>query len=316
MSKYITAKNYDSAYIYGLYNYGELLVKAINSGNRIDIKSKKAEDILYNIKQRQTTNVLYDFIQSPNVILLKLDKALPQAFNVFSAKDIKIDNKNKVFIDCTNTIEEKDGFYINKNINILVAQCVSAMTYLIYYADPSRLISNQSLIQDSTTAFVDLFCYILDYLKVSGYREYNGRIRFFVACYYLIGILWKDPTPNVYNIATKVSGLDTRKANIADMFLTNPKEQLKDINSFITFLSKACTLNDLTTEVFVDKFVYICGNGTQFAVEILPAFLKLITDTYSGTYIVRQKSIEKILGRQIITITNDIFNIGNAAHKK
>lgn len=314
--KLTTAKNYNATYIYGLYNYGDIIYKAINEGERIDVKSDKFENVRFLVKQRQTTSVLVDVMQSPNIILIRNEKPLPQAFSVFAAKDLKKDSKLKVFIDVSNTVGEKDGFYTSKNIDTLVAQLVSAMTYLIYYADPNRIISNQRLTQDGTQAFTDLFCYVLDYLRVPGYKEHKDQIRYLVAVYYQVGMLWKDVTDTIMTTAMKVADIDRRHANIADMFLTKPEEQLKDINAFVTFLASTFKLNDLTTEVFVDKWVYLYGTGTQFGVELVPAFLKIITDTFAGTYIVRQNTITKILGKQIVSVTQDIFEIGNSAKGK
>ena len=253
------AKNYNAAYIYNLYNYRELLIKAINEGERIDPASPKFENVAFAVKQRQTTSVLVDVMKSQSIILIKLPKALPLAFNVFSAKDSKKDGKMKVFIDVTDTISEKDGFYTSKNIDRFVAQLVAAMTYRIYYGDPKRITSNQSLVLHSTQAFTDMFCYILDYLRISGFKENRDRIRFLIATYYLVGMMWKDAGTSTLNTAMKVSGIDKRQADIVDMFLTKPEEQLKDINSFINFLAKSFKLNDLTTELFLDKFVYLYG---------------------------------------------------------
>jgi hypothetical protein len=42
--KLTTAKNYNATYIYGLYNYGDIIYKAINEGERIDVKSDKFEN--------------------------------------------------------------------------------------------------------------------------------------------------------------------------------------------------------------------------------------------------------------------------------
>ncbi len=310
------AKNYNAAYIYNLYNYRELLLKAINEGERIDPNSAKFENVAFAVKQRQTTAVLVDVLKSQSIVLIKLPKALPLAFNVFSGKDLKKDGKMKVFIDVTDTISEKDGFFTCKNVDRLVAQLVAAMTYRIYYADPKRITTNQSLVLHSTQAFTDCFCYILDYLRISGFKENRDKIRFLIATYYLVGMMWKDQSTSTMNTAMKVANIDKRQADIADMFLTKPEEQLKDIDAFIKFLAKSFKLNDLTTELFLDKFVYLFGQGTHFAVEIVPAFLKMITDAFSGEFIVRQTTLDKVLGKQIVEVTQDLFSIGTTALKK
>lgn len=310
------AKNYNNAYIYNLYNYKDLIMQALTQGERIDATSPKFENVLFAVKQRQTTSVLVDVLRSKNVVLIRLNKALPLAFNVFSAKDLSKDGKMRTFIDVTDTITEKDGFYTAKNIDRLVAQLVSAMTYHIYFADPKRITTNQNLVLHSTQAFTDLFCYVLDYLRISGFKENRDRVRFLIATYYLVGMMWKDANQSTMNIAMKVANIDKRKADICDMFLTDPETQLKDIDNFIKFIAKSFKLNDLTTEVFLDRANFLYGVGTHFSWEIVPAFLKLITDAFSGSYIVRQNTIEKVIGKQIVEVTQDIFTIGTAAMKK
>ena len=215
------------------------------------------------------------------------------------------------------TITERDGFYVPKKIDEFVAQLVDAMIYLIYYADPDRMITNARLVQDSTKAFVDLFTYVLDYLRISGFNENRGRIMYLAAIYFQVSVLYKNEINDaIRSVAMKVSGLDKRQADIAEIFMTEPEKQLLDIDRFIKFISKAFKLNDLTTELVVDKWLYLFGTGYQFSLEIAPAFFKLITDTYAGAYINRQKNIEKVLGKSIISVTKDIFEIGQSVKKR
>ena len=313
------AKNYNSSYLfYKVPSYNDQMTKAIIEGERLDVKAEKFEQVALEVKHRQTTNVLMDVMKSPNIVILRLNNPLPLAFNVFAAKDIKADGKLKVFIDASATIQERDGFWIPKNIDAFVAQLVSAMTYLIYYADPDRIVNNSKLTLDSTKAFVDLFCYILDYLRVSGFAENRDKIAYLTALYYQCGVLWKDLNESTRSVAMKVSDLDKRHADISEIFLASvtPEKAFIDINAYINFLAKSFKLNDLTTEVFIDKWLYCFGSGYQFATEICPAFLRMITDTYAGTYLTRQKNIEKILGKSIVSVTMDVFEVGKAVKKR
>lgn len=317
MAKIVNAKNYNLSYLYNkVPEYGKAMTDAIMAYDRIDKTLANFEQILIDVKRRQTTSILVDILQTPNIVLIYSDKPMPVAFNVFAAKDIKTDNKLKVFIDVSMTIKMSDGFWIPKDIDKLVAQLVNAMTYLIYYADPDRMITNTRLMNDSTKAFVDLFAYILDYLRVSGFGENRDRIVYLTAIYYLVSICRKDLNESTRSIAMKVSGLDKRHADIAELFMNDPEHQLLDLNNFITFLAQAFKLNDLTTEVFVDKWIYVFGAGYQFALEIMPAFIRMITDAYSGTYINRQKNIEKVIGKSIVYVFKDMSEIGVAAKRK
>lgn len=311
------AKNYNTSYLFSkVPSYNDQMAKAIMDGERLDVNAEKFEQVALEVKHRQTTSVLVDVMKSKNIVILRLDKPMPLAFNVFAAKDIRTDGKLKVFIDASATIQERDGFWIPKSIDGFVAQLVDAMIYLIYYADTDRIVANTRLTMDSTKAFVDLFCYILDYLRISGFAENRDRIAYITALYYQCGIMWKDYNDSAKSVAMKISGLDKRQADIAEIFLTEPEKAFVNINEYISFLAKAFKLNDVTTEVFIDKWIYCFGSGYQFATEICPAFLRMITDTYAGTYLTRQKNIEKVLGKNIVSVTTDIFDIGKAIKKK
>lgn len=318
MAKLITAKNYNMSYLYNAIDgYSELLTHAIMSSERIDVNSEKFEPVVVDTKRRQTTSVLVDVLRSPNIVLIYPEKSLPSAFNVFAAKDRKTDGKLRVFVDISTTIVERDGFYVPKKIDEFVAQIVAAMIYLIYYADPDRLITNARLVQDSTKAFVTMFCYVLDYLRVSGFSENRKRIMYLTAIYFQTSVLYKNEiNDSIRAVAQKVSELDKRQADIAEIFLTDPATQLLDINKFIKFISGAFKLNDLTTELVVDKWLYLFGTGYQFSLEIAPAYFRLVTDTYAGAYINRQKNIEKVIGKEVVSVTKDIFDIGQSVKRR
>ena len=57
--------------------------------------------------------------------------------------------------------------------------------------------------------------------------------------------------------------------------------------------------------------MYIYGIGTAFALEFFPAFSAMLTDAYVGCYINNQKTIEKIVGRDMTEYTKTILRIGD-----
>lgn len=317
MAKNISdAKNYNSSFLYKQYNYDKVIMDAVMTADRIDKSLENFEDVLIATKRRQTTSVLVDVLQSDNIILLDPQKQLPLAFSVFAAKDVKKDQKLRVFIDTTNTLEVKNGFWVCKNVDSFVAQLVSAMAHLIYYADPSRIYTNSNLTLEGTWCFTDLFCYILDYLRVSGFAQNKERIRYIVALYYQCGILWKDLNESTRNVAMKVSGIDKRHADIAEMFLKgDPESAFVNIDAFVNTLAKSFNLAELTTEVVVEKWVFLLGSGVHFGLEIWPAFSRIITDAYAGVYLNRQKTIEKICAKHMVAYTTDLFTIGQAVKR-
>ena len=83
-----------------------------------------------------------------------------------------------------------------------------------------------------------------------------------------------------------------------------------NIKYFIETLSDSLRIGKLTIDTFLEKWLYLFGTGTQFALEMYPSFSAMITNAYVGCYLNNQKTIEKILGRHIIPFTLCILKVG------
>ena len=310
------SKNFDSTYLYGKGDYTKALTTAIMTGERIDKKSEAFTGIIEDVKRRQTTSVLVDVLNSSNVILLMCAKPLPSSFAVFTGKDIKEDKKTKVFVDCTSVLELKNGFYVAKKIDSFVAYLVSAMANLIYYADPNRITTNTALVTAGAKCFSEIFTYILDFLRISGYRENKDKVAYLAALYFQCCHLWKDLNESSRNIAMKVAKVDKRTADLAEIFIPGAEEDMKNIDIFIKQISTMFKNNEITTEILVDKWLYLIGSGSQFGLELFPAFSNIITNAYSGAYLMNDKTIMKICDRDVITYTTALFSVGQSAFNK
>ena len=91
------AKTYANTYLFNQYHeYEKKMYEFIMVADRIDTKSDKFEDLLYDFKRRNVGNNLLKIITSNNVILAtRPGISLPKAFKVFVAKDVKED-RNKM----------------------------------------------------------------------------------------------------------------------------------------------------------------------------------------------------------------------------
>lgn len=309
------SKNYASTYLYGKANYTAVLTDAIMMDYRIDKESDKFAGVIQDITRRATNTVLIEVLKSPNVVLLMMGKPLPSTFNVFAAKDIKKDRKTKIFIDITSIMDYKNGYYICKNIDVFISQLISALDYIIYYGDPKRIVNNNELVTLSTDLFVSLFTHILDYMRLSGFSENKERISYIVALYYQVGILGKELEQSKI-VAAKVAGIPNKSIYINDVFIPDGAAHFTDINVFITHLSTMFKFKNFTTDIFVNKWLWLYGTGTQFATELYPAFSSMITNTYSGVYLNNQKTIEKVCGKQLVTYTTALLKVGYDAYNK
>lgn len=311
------AKTYAATYLYGQYSeYEKQLFSFLMNGTEIDKDSPDFEDVVYDVKKHQVSNSLVNVLKSKEVILMINDKPLSKAFKVFCAKDIKGPKKDKmkVFIDCSNIIkpDESTGKYVCKgnNVDILISYLVSAMHTLIYYADEARIVNNAKVMSVGAQAFAMLFTHIVDYTcKISSTPALRNKCMYLASLYYFANILGKDHTKEgPRNIAKKVSGLSDREAGIVDIQLKS--ESMLNIKYFVESLSDILHVNKLTKDVVLERWMTIYGTGTQFALELFPAFASMITDAYVGAYLNNQKTIEKVANTSMTEFTKALLSIG------
>lgn len=306
------AKTYASTYLYNKGPYEKHIVNYLMTAEEVDKSSDSFKDIRYDVKRRQIDNSLYKILDSKNVKLMIHPVPLPKAFKVFAAKDIKGDKKMKVFIDCSEIIKKVDGRYRCNNVDILIANLVSCISNLVYYADPKRIIMNKDMIDSGARSFSALFTYIIDYLyKISNTPDIKAKCQYLSARYYIEGILGKDFSESCRSICKSIAKLDDRKEHLIDVNVD--EGMFNRIDTFLSSLAKALRLQDLSFELIVEKWIYLYGTGTQFGLEIFPAFATMITNAYTGCYINNQKTIEKIIGRNMIDFTKGVLKIGNEA---
>ena len=305
-------KNHASSYIYSraAAEYEKHLVETMMTATRVDKNSEQFTQVIHEVKRRQISSTLLDVLMNKNVVLI-YNKLMPAAFSVCTAKDLKDSKRElKVFIDLTPVVEFKNGYYYPTNINALIAFLINAMTNLIYYTEPKRIISNSNLTLYGTNSFVNMFCYVLDYLRLSGYTENPGKIAYLTAIYYQVSILQKPLTDTIKSVAAKIADISAHEAHTYD-FLYDEETDFINIHSFLTKIVSLFKLNGLTLDVLVEKWLYLFGNGTQFSLELFPAFAAAITNAYSGSYLNQQKQIEKCIGRNLLNnFSNELLKIG------
>ena len=159
-------------------------------------------------------SVISKLLINPDVVIIKNTIPLPRALKVFVCKDIADPRKPmKVFIDVSEIIvQDKDGNYRMMAIDKLIAYLTSAMTHMVYNAEPTRIINNVQAITSARNGFCQMVTYIIDYLyKISNTDITKDMCKHVTAMYFDINILKKDPESNAENIrqcATKISKLN------------------------------------------------------------------------------------------------------------
>ena len=309
----VIPKDHSNSYLYSMSDGLEKKIfEFIMQGEEIDKDSEAFADLRLDLKRRQVTNSLTKVVDSKNIILMISKNPLPKAFKVFCATDVKGDNKKKIFVDCSEIIRFKDGVYKCRDIDIFVAYMVSAMTNRIYYVDPMRFVNNSGIINTGATIFSSLFTHVIDYLdKISIVPATKAKCIYLSSLYYITNILGLELNDNRKAICRKIAGISEREEDV--IFIQLDDEWNLNIKYFIREVGKILRLNKLTLEVFVEKWIFLFGTGTHFALELFPSFASMITDAYVGCYINNQKTIEKIIGRDMVNFSNVIFKIGSDA---
>lgn len=307
MDLLLESRNFSDTYLYGKSNYQRKLFEFIMSGIEIEKNDARFQDVLYDIKKRQVYNGMIEDLMDKRVILKISPNPLAKAYKVMYAKDPR-DGIQKVFIDVTDIITDNSGAYTCKYPEVLISYLLTAHNMLIYYNDQKKISMNSVLVNSSTTAFADLFSYILEYLRVNGITEHKRQILYIAATYYQHNLLERDLNDTTKSVALKISGLTQREAQIVDIRLN--EEDFSNIKTLIDCIGRILSARDLTVEVFIDKWCKLFGTGTYYASEMYTAFASLLTDAFVGAYVNNQKTIEKIVGRNMITFTTKLMEIG------
>lgn len=304
-------KNFGQSYLYGKADYNKEITNYIIKAERVDKDSKAFDNIKYIIQRNQVTSYLANFLEKKALVLM-LNNPMPLSFKVFTAKDMRYDGQTKVFVDCSGLITKNsaDEYTIsNANIDTFIAYLLAAMNAIIYSARPSLLTNNTTLLSTGTECFAKLFTNIIDYMRIGGVDHVREKTLYLSSLYYQINILQKDDTPTVYQRAAKISGLSSREC---DMLLVKvPVSCYENIDTFVTALARVLNVEDsLKLDNFIEKWVFLYKGGTHFGTELYPSFANMLIYSYIGSYIVNQKTIEKILGRSMVEFCKTLFKVG------
>lgn len=307
-------KNYSNTYLYGKYpEYDKLLFTFIMEGEPIDKDKDDFNGLIYEVKRRQTIPALLKVLKSDVVVLMTANKALPRQFKVFCAKDLRNGKKNdlKVYIDCTDLLHRnKEGNWVCSDIDVLISHLISAMVNVIYYKDEKTLTANANLSHVGATAFASLMTHIVDYVaKISSTPKNKAYCQYLSAKYYIANILGKDEnTSGNKNICRQIAGLSERESDIIDMQLQ--EHSFDNIKFFAETLSRILRINKLSVDVIVERWMYLYGVSSVFALEMFTAFSEMITNCYVGSYLNNQKTIEKVTGTSMVEFAKIILRIG------
>lgn len=305
-------KTYNNTYIYSKFPYEENIFRFLVNADRIDKDSAKFEDIKYEFKKRQTNSSLLKVLCSKNVILLSGQaQPLNTQFRVICSRDPKFKSNTdyKVFIDCTGLIVlDKDGNYKCRSIDILISHVINAMVTMIYHKAENQILSAQ-LVKSTMEAFSALFTHIIDYLaKISVIPSTKMKCQFLSCMYFVENILQKEFNEGYQHMAASICNMSEREQEL--VMVQCDEKDFDNIKVFITKLADLIKTPSLKVDNVIDKWMYLYGTNTVFAIEYYPALSAMLTDAYCGAYINNQKTIEKVVGNTLVQYSKDVIAKG------
>lgn len=304
-------KTYSETYLYNQFPYEPKLFKYLMTADHIDTVDPKFDDIKYEFKKRTPSNALYKVLTSKNVYLMRAkdNVMLNRQFRVFCAKDPKSKTQDlKTFIDCTGLIvDTPEGGIKCVNIDILLCHVVNAAICLTYHVKPN-LILNNTIKTTAMSCFARMFTHIIDYLfKISTVPSSKNKCMFLACVYFTENILKESFNQNYAAIAKKIVDMSDREQEVC--LIPMEQEDYLSIKTFLLKLSSVLHLPNLKVDNFIEKWMWLYGSNTPFALEYFPALSATITDAYYGAYLNNQKTIEKVVGNDLVLYTKTLVNL-------
>ena len=310
-------KSFGDTFLYRQYgDYDKKLFEFIMKADEIDASSNAFADVLFDVKRQNIGVSIANVATSSNIKLMVGPETLPTQFKVFAAKDLKGKNRDstKIYIDCTGVIMDSHGTWVCRDIDRFISYLISAMVALIWAADNKRIINNAALSEAGAGAYSIAFTHIVDYLfKISVEPEIKAKCKYLTSRFYLEHVVGKESS-TVSATARKIAGISEREERVIEIGCND--KSFSSLPAFVETLNHILKKN-LTIDALVDKWMFIFGQSTVFGLEFFPAFSSMLTDAYVGSYLNNQKTIEKIMGDEMVTFTKTIFTIGaNALNGK
>ena len=308
-------KNYGTTYLYNKFPYEEKVFKFIMNAEQIPVMDSSFDDVKYEFKKRQLSPALTKVLTSKNVILLsaKDGKPINTQFRVFCCKDVRSkSNDLKVFIDVTGLVyrDHESNEFKCRNIDILIADVLNAMVTLIYHKAEDKILT-VTIVEQGMNAFSSLMTHVIDYLtKISAIPSTKSKCQYLCCMYFVRNLLCRNFDTNMKRVAGRICGLSEREQ---DMIIAGVDEEDDFINIkfFIDCISRSIKAPSLKIDNIADKWMFLYGANTPFAMEYFPAFSAMLTDAYTGAYMNNQKTIEKVIGNVLVSYTKSVIEKGS-----
>jgi hypothetical protein len=128
--------------------------------------------------------------------------------------------------------------------------------------------------------------------------------------YFVENILGREFNSSYKALAGKVVDLSEREQDM--IIVQMDDEDFLNIKLFVEKISELIKVPNLKVDNVVDKWLYLYGVNTAFALEYFPALSAMLTDAFEGAYINNQKTIEKVVGNSLVQYTKLVIDKGGS----
>ena len=308
----MSVKTYSETYLYSNFPYEPKLFKYLMTADHLDTVDPRFEDVKYEFKKRVPSNAIYKVFTSKNVYLMtaKDGVQLNRQFRVFCAKDPKSKTHDlKVFIDCTGLIvlDEKTGMYKCKAIDTLVSNVINAAVCFIYHIK-NNVVMNTNIKVSCIRCFMKLFNHVIDYMyKISTVPSTKNKCMILAGMYFVQNILKEEINAGYKSIIARAIDASDREVDM--VYVQIEDDDFTTIKTFINKFAEIMKFNNLKVDNFLDKWMWLYGSNTPFALEYFPALSAMLTDAYQGAYLNNQKTIEKVCGNELVMYNNYVVAV-------
>lgn len=296
-----TASPITSCFIYNkMAGYTKIMTDAIMHAERINKNTEAfVEDVALEVKRANVPINTLKILNSKNTHLIWPKDSLPRPIKVFAAKDLKGNKKINVFIDCTNVIKTGANGRYKVNTNVLLAYIYSAKLNMMYYGIPGVFSKRSADTTLYTRAYAKLFTHIIDYIgNISVIPDNREKMMYMASKFFLNSILAISDEDKIESIAVKAAGITQSQANIFN--IRTEGLDFDSLPGFVDTVKEVFKLDKLTIGLVLEKWMFLYGAGSILGIEFLPSFLTMVTDAYCGVYLNNQKTIEKILNKDLV----------------
>lgn len=304
-------KLYSECFLFNSGVYETKLLAYIKHSEELDKSTDKFYYVLNSFKHSYP-KWLYKFVASDRCVFFIPNKNFPvvKAFNAFAITKGKNKNQHLAIINAhlLDVHLKSNAYVLNSNTeSAMMGYSVSAATHYTYLMKPTVYTANSKIVVNGGEAFARLVNHILHYLyKINSITALKEKVNLFSKIYFYRNLMRFDMEK-----ALKLAKKDTTVTDheIALLNADEP-EAYENIDVFINnVLAKLPGLEKLTTAIFLEKWISLYGVGTEFAMEILPAFLTLFTNLYVSAYTCNINLIQTVTGK-VNSIGHEVMSIG------